>query len=222
MIVQALHGIFARFGEVPGRRLLDYGCGKGELSKIAREFGLLPVGIEQDSEARREIERQSLFPVYANLESLARRERDSRFDLIILWQVLEHLRRPWDELARLRGLLRGQGWLVAATPNAGGLKARLLGSRWDNYSNPTHFYYFTPRSLRAVFERAGFSPIEQWRFKLVYRGHGPLRRALHALLAATRLDGDLFFAGAGSGSVDSERAPAASEPRAQWQGKHSQ
>jgi 2-polyprenyl-3-methyl-5-hydroxy-6-metoxy-1,4-benzoquinol methylase len=195
VILQAFQGFRERLGELAGNRLLDYGCGTGALSKIAREFGLAPVGIEQDSEARREIERQSQFPVYPNLDSLERREPHSRFHLIILWQAVEHLRRPWDDLARLRGLLAPNGWLVAATPNADGMKARIRRSRWDNYANPTHFYYFTRRSLRAVFERAGFSPVEEWRFNMTYLKHGPFRRGLHTLLATTRLDGDLILAG---------------------------
>lgn len=207
--VQALQGVSQRVGPVSGMQLLDYGCGRGEFSRIAREFGLVPVGIEQDPEARRQIERQSLFPVYPTLESLEQQEGHNRFDLIILWQVIEHLRRPWDELTRLRGLLAKNGWLVAATPNAEGLKARTLGSRWDNYANPTHFYYFSRQSLRRVFERSGLSPVEEWRFKMVYPGHGPLRLGLHALLAATRLDSDLFFAGGSRLDAESEKGTKA-------------
>ncbi len=200
VISQALRGISERLGPARrGGRLLDYGCGQGELSKIAREHGFLPVGIEQDEEARREIGREGLFPVHPNIEALARQDPQARFDLIVLWNVIEHLRRPWEDLARLRGLLAEGGELVAATPNASGLKAGVLGARWSDYANPTHFYYFTPRSLRAVFAEAGFSPIEEWRLKIVYPHHGRLWRGLHPLLGAARLGGDLFVAGGSGG-----------------------
>lgn len=195
VIEQALRGISQRLGSASRLRMLDYGCGKGELSKVAADLGFAPVGIEQDPEARRKIESESLFPVYSDLESLVRKDPGSQFDLVLLWTVIEHLRRPWDDLARLRGLLTKGGRLVASTANAAGLKARMLNARWDNYWNPTHLYYFTPQSLRVVFERAGLAAVEEWRLNISYGNHGFLRRGLHAFLTAARLDGDLFFAG---------------------------
>lgn len=211
VIAQALRHIVRRIGRGPGLRLLDYGCGIGEFSRVAQELGLHPVGIEQDVEARSHIDRESLFPVYPDLETLQRNAPDSRFDLIVLWQVIEHLRRPWEDLGRLKDMLAEDGWLVAATANADSLKRRVLGAHWEHYVNLTHFYYFTPQSMRAAFQKAGFFPVEQWRWNMVYPHHGPLRRALQLMLKAARQDGDLFFAGrnGGTGTVSAKAEQAA-------------
>jgi len=210
VILQILGGIAQRMGGVAGARLLDYGCGTGEFGRIAQEQSLAVVGIEQDPQARQQIAKRSLFPVYADIDELARNE-NAPFDLIILWQVIEHLRQPWNDLARLRRLLALRGRLIAATPNAEGLRARWLRSRWENYTHPTHLYYFGLRSLRNVFERAGFSESEEWRVKVAYPNHKWPRRGVHSVLAALRVDGDLILAARNGGDAVSGKAAARSD-----------
>ena len=194
--MEILHQIFQhaakQLGNLAGWQMLDYGCGTGSLCRVAREHGLRPTGIEADPNARQEVLRGGSFVVYESLESLLRAEPEVCFDLIVLWNVIEHLRRPWLDLERLRGLLEPGGWLLISTPNATCLKARLLGPRWDNHANPTHFYYFTRQSLRSLLRRSGFSKIAKWQPHIAYPHHGALRRALQRALVACKLQGGLL------------------------------
>jgi SAM-dependent methyltransferase len=109
-----------------------------------------------------------------------------------MWDVIEHLREPWNELAQLSALLRPGGQLLLSTPNAGSLRARLQGNRWENIVNPTHFYYFTQRSLRLALERAGISEMMEWRFPIPYPGHSRIRRLLHRALLTLHLQGQFL------------------------------
>lgn len=190
---QVLRRIDEKLGGLAGKDVLDYGCGTGSLCRLALEKGALPVGIEAVPDARDSIRRTGLFCVYESLHRLQEDRGDSRFDFIFLWQVIEHLREPWRELGDLAALLKPGARILISTPNASGLKARLRPSRWDNYLNPTHFYYFAPRSLRLVLERAGFDEITQLRFSIRYPHHSSFRFAFHKALLCSRLDGELLF-----------------------------
>jgi 2-polyprenyl-3-methyl-5-hydroxy-6-metoxy-1,4-benzoquinol methylase len=84
------------------------------------------------------------------------------FDALILSEVLEHLRDPWAVLARLRDLLRPGALVFASTPNVAHREIilMLLRGRWELRSygalDATHLRWFTPSSLRAAFEAAGY------------------------------------------------------------------
>jgi 2-polyprenyl-3-methyl-5-hydroxy-6-metoxy-1,4-benzoquinol methylase len=182
-----------RFGPPNGKRMLDFGCGLGRLCEVAREYGIQTIGIEPDPCARDAARRHADFTVFANLDELERSAPETRFDMIVMWEVVEHLREPWKELQRLRKLLKKDGWLVLTTPNANSLRGILQRGRWMNIANPTHLYYLTRPSLRRVLGWAGFSEIEEWRFPLRYPGHNSIRRAVYRALSAVRLQGGLVF-----------------------------
>ena len=178
-------------GGARGGRLLDFGAGRGALCRTALRLGLVPTGIERDPNARAFATRDGAFRAYLDLRTLGREEPDARFDTIVMWQVVEHLRTPWHELAELRDWLAPGGRLIVATPNANGLKSRLRGAAWDNVTNPTHLYYFGLRSLTRTLERAGYGEVERLRVVSDFPHHGPARRWIQRLLRAARLDGDL-------------------------------
>jgi 2-polyprenyl-3-methyl-5-hydroxy-6-metoxy-1,4-benzoquinol methylase len=110
-----------------------------------------------------------------------------------MWDVIEHLREPWKDLHELSDLLRPNGWLLLSTPNAACLRARVERERWENMANPTHFYYFTRKSLGAVLSRAGFSQVGELLFPIQYPRHTTVRRIVHRALVTCRLQGQLVF-----------------------------
>ena len=89
--------------------------------------------------------------------------------------------------------MKNGAWLLLSTPNARCLKARLEGARWINCQNPTHFYYFTRRSLRRTIEKAGFGSITTENFHFRYPGHSALRRASQRAIVPLGLGGELLF-----------------------------
>jgi glycosyltransferase involved in cell wall biosynthesis/2-polyprenyl-3-methyl-5-hydroxy-6-metoxy-1,4-benzoquinol methylase len=180
-------------GSLAGRRLLDVGCGLGRLCEVAAEYGLQPVGIEPDANAREQAYKTSELRAYSSLDGLQQVHPDTRFDIVTIWDVIEHLREPWKELGYLSGMLRPGGWLLLSTPNAGSLRACLHREKWDNVVNPTHFYYFRKKSLRAVLRQAGFSEIAELRFPIRYPGHSFLQGIFHHALVLCRLQGQLIF-----------------------------
>jgi 2-polyprenyl-3-methyl-5-hydroxy-6-metoxy-1,4-benzoquinol methylase len=190
---QALRVLRERFGSLSGLRLLDYGCGRGALLRVSREFGLQPSGIESDPLARAEAVKIPGADIHSTLDELLAAAPDPYFDLITLWTVVEHLRTPWAELARLRTLLRPGGKLLLSTMNIRCLRARLERHRWENYENPTHLYYFDGKSLTRAIRAAGFEECEPWRLKIRHQHHGVLRHLLYGISFYLRLADGLYF-----------------------------
>src|SRR5258708_8815297 len=147
----------AELGPLAGKSMLDLGCGVGVLCKVASEYGIRAVGIEADANAREKACESVGLKTYASLGELREAHPYSKFDMVTMWDVIEHLREPWKELEDLSDALQPGGWLMLSTPNAASLRARVERERWENMVNPTHFYYFTPKSLESAVRRAALS-----------------------------------------------------------------
>lgn len=79
-----------------------------------------------------------------------------RFDVVTLWDTIEHLDRPDIALAHIRRLLRPNGVLVFSTGDYASLLRRLTGKRWRLFADPTHNFFFDEGTLRLMLTRAGF------------------------------------------------------------------
>jgi len=94
------------------------------------------------------------------------------FDVVTMWDVIEHATEPVKFLTEAFRVLRRGGLLVLTTPNYGSLSRRVLGDKWEAVSPPRHLVVFTPRTLREMVSRAGgrverirsvdVNPLELW------------------------------------------------------------
>jgi SAM-dependent methyltransferase len=146
----ALHTIkrFARSG-----RLLDVGCATGYFLNAAR-LDFETCGIEPSRWAAEYARDRLGLDVRQGLLDDASFPPAS-FDVVTLNDVIEHLVDPAATLARLNGLLRPGGLLYLVTPNIESASARILRGYWWGL-RPAHLYYFSPRTLTAMLEKAGF------------------------------------------------------------------
>lgn len=104
---------FLRGHVEPGARLLDFGCGNGAFMIAAHEAGYPAHGIEQGESSIDLANRNSGRPVWSLAEALG---QGSRFDVIHIGDVLEHLPRPADTLRQLHELLEPGGHLFVEGP----------------------------------------------------------------------------------------------------------
>src|SRR5207244_5463137 len=82
------------------------------------------------------------------------------FDLVIMNQLIEHVRDPIAVLHRVARALRPGGHLFVETPNLDSLDARLFRRRyWGGYHLPRHFHLFDSKSLPRLVRQAGLTPI---------------------------------------------------------------
>ena len=85
-----------------------------------------------------------------------------QYDLVTLWDVIEHLDDPMKMLRDAHAILNPGGIIAIMTPNAGGLIARVMGDKWVMYQRGAveHLCYFTPATMRFAFEKVSFLPLK--------------------------------------------------------------
>jgi SAM-dependent methyltransferase len=138
-----------------GKRLLDVGCAGGAFPKAARDAGFEVTGIEPSHwlaefgrkeyglNVRQGLLERGTFP-------------PSSFDVISLWDVIEHVPDPNGLLAVIHENLTPEGYLIVNFPDYGSWPARLLGRRWP-FLLSVHLLYYTRTTMRRQLEQAGFS-----------------------------------------------------------------
>lgn len=136
----------------PGR-LLEVGSAVGLFLMEARNMGWDARGIEPSEWAAEQARQSGLDVFTGTLEEFD--PSQGPFDVVAMWDVLEHLVDPVADLRRIADLLRPGGILGLTTVNMGSLGARIFRSRWPWFMR-MHLHYFTPRSLAAMVRREGF------------------------------------------------------------------
>jgi 2-polyprenyl-3-methyl-5-hydroxy-6-metoxy-1,4-benzoquinol methylase len=148
--------------------VLDIGCGEGFFAAELKQDGNRITGVDAiESAGRHEaLERFVTADLNAAPEGLLRELGGSRFDRVLLLDVLEHLVRPESILAQIRGALNGNGRLVVSLPNVANISVRLalLFGRFPyaerGILDRTHLHFYTRKSSRALLENAGWEIVE--------------------------------------------------------------
>jgi 2-polyprenyl-3-methyl-5-hydroxy-6-metoxy-1,4-benzoquinol methylase len=141
-------------------RSLDVGSAAGFCMAAARELGFEAHGLEISetiaSHARERFEFDTIH--IGPLQNAPYPE--GHFDLITMWDVVEHVVDPVALLVKGRELLRPGGLLVIETQDIDSRFARLLGPRWHHYKHEEHIYHFNPATVRTLLVRAGFDVVK--------------------------------------------------------------
>ncbi len=138
----------------PGKgRILDVGCAAGFFLQAAKQGGWQEYGVEP-SRWLAGYGRKNL-GLNVKAGTLKEAKFPDYFDVVTLWDVLEHVPDPSAELREIRRVLKPGGLLVVNYPNFGSKLARLAGRRWW-FLLSVHLFYFTPHTLKAMLEGNGF------------------------------------------------------------------
>jgi SAM-dependent methyltransferase len=142
---------WSRLMERPGAAL-EVGCGDGFMLDVLRRRGWQVVGTERtDAAASYARSVLGLEVITGGLQALP---PESRFDLIILFQVLEHVPDTLATLRQCAQLLKPEGILVIGVPNLNSWQARLCGAQWLHLDVPRHLWHFSPSSLSVALKTA--------------------------------------------------------------------
>lgn len=139
-----------------GRTVCDIGCGGGSLLEMLRKAGFKVTGVEPDAEARRMASKVNKV-FNGSAERLPEEIRSCRFDIILMWHVLEHCIDPLAALDNCAAILRPGGVLVVEVPNNAAKGFDHFGPAWAWADIPRHINFFTARSLEAMLEKRGFT-----------------------------------------------------------------
>jgi 2-polyprenyl-3-methyl-5-hydroxy-6-metoxy-1,4-benzoquinol methylase len=156
-------------GPVRGARLLDVGCGIGDYLDLAQRAGMVTTGVEvAETAARLASERHDV--VVGSIEAVDLTDRPP-FDLVTMWDVLEHLDRPRDILRTILSVLKPGGCVLVATPLMGsvfdragialnrvtrGRMPQLLDMCWSE----EHLTRFSPEGLLTQLSEIGYTDVD--------------------------------------------------------------
>jgi SAM-dependent methyltransferase len=179
--------LLSRHGARPPGRLLDVGCSAGLFLDVATRAGWDVLGVEPSewlSAKARELVGSRVFTGTFEGAPLG----DRCFDVVTMWDVLEHVPSPPNFLARARRVSSPGGLLVLNVPARDTWIARALGARWPLLL-PEHLFYFSRPSLRVLLDRAGFDVLAFHRHWVSFSAAYVLRRlAQHGWPLAAQIE----------------------------------
>jgi 2-polyprenyl-3-methyl-5-hydroxy-6-metoxy-1,4-benzoquinol methylase len=149
-----------------GGKLLDVGCHLGFFLDVAKANGWDVKGVEPSRWSVEQARARGLDVRHGTLDSVY--FEDGQFDVVTMWDVIEHLSDPLAELKRTHRILKPDGLLAVSTMNVDALFPRLAGRRWPWYMQ-MHLIYFSKRTLHNMLTKAGFRVVEMTPHRRVVR-----------------------------------------------------
>jgi SAM-dependent methyltransferase len=145
-----------RYGrkDAAGLNFLDVGCAGGASLVAAKSLGFDPVGVEPSRWMADFGRRTYGVPIRDGILEPGMFAPQT-FDLITLWDVLEHVPDPGALLRLIRELLRPQGIFVISYPDFRSIMGRLLGDRWPFWLS-VHLLYYDRKTIARQLSACGF------------------------------------------------------------------
>jgi SAM-dependent methyltransferase len=184
-------------GERENPGWLDVGCGLGYLLDSAFDGGFSVMGLEFNPWAVEQCNKRYAFPVQCG--TLDDIPADKRFDVISMIDVIEHFPDPFDQLARARDHLTGNGILLVVTMDCRSWMSRLIGKGLEDFRRiREHLFFFSRPCLTEIISQKGFAVLES-RFvghtfyvpRLIERIAKPINESLEEIVGNWFADSNL-------------------------------
>ena len=185
--------IVERASGLRGGAVLDVGCAGGAFLEVMRGRGWQVCGVEPNASAVSHAHRRGLDVLQGELEAVSL--PPEHFDVVTLWDVLEHVPDPLSTLRAAHRALKPGGALVLRVPSPLSLDVRLFGRYWAGLDAPRHLWLFSRTTLDKLLLLAGFrtasrrweyGPYQLWRISAEFwlGAHAPpaLRRPMQTIL----------------------------------------
>ena len=147
-------------------RMLDVGCGTGPLLRYASGRGWKDLyGLEISSDAAkiaRKNENTTIFETTIMDNVLV----SETFDLIVFWDILEHLNDLEGTLSKAYDLLKPRGMIFIGTLNQQGISLRLKGKSAYVVHPPEHLLYYSSAGLSKALKHNLFDIKDAWSFSI--------------------------------------------------------
>ena len=143
-----------------GMKILDVGCNTGEFLDYANGFGLCTYGVEP-SVASGQSCKEKGHKIYSSLN-----EVDELFDIISIFDVIEHLHNPTKFISEVHRLLKSDGRMVIITGDNQSFTAKRFRANWWYLRAPEHIIFPSEKYMQSL---PGFKILER---RLVYASKG--------------------------------------------------
>lgn len=135
--------------------ILDIGCASGEFLEEFRDLtGWQVTGLEVVEPAIKITRKKNISVITKEL--LDANLKENTFDVITLWDVIEHLSDPSAVLIECHKILKKDGLIVIKTPDPSGIEALFFKKYWVGYEAPQHLFNFPRKVLVDYLHNIGF------------------------------------------------------------------
>jgi 2-polyprenyl-3-methyl-5-hydroxy-6-metoxy-1,4-benzoquinol methylase len=176
-------------------KVLDIGCAYGYFLKLCDEMECETYGIDISKYAIKQAKKETKAKLFVHdVNKGLPMFSNNFFDLVTMFDVIEHLISPFLTLKEIYRVLKPRGRLVITTPNLNSIDRlikKFFGKEeeWHGYYDKTHLYLFTPSSLKFLVERSGFKIVKiETPFHL-------LPRFIQKIVNKTGLGGQIWLVG---------------------------
>lgn len=143
--------------------ILDYGCGTGDFLRTCLKARWSVQGIEPDEKARTIAENKLSITLKQDISEIP---KNTKYDVITAWHVLEHVSDLRGTLKNLRKRLEKEGFLFIAVPNVTSHDAQHYREYWAAYDVPRHLYHFSQESFNSLITKSKLKLIDTLPMKL--------------------------------------------------------
>lgn len=140
-----------------GKRLLEVGCGRGDMVAWLSGLGWCAEGIDIDPVAVRVAREGGRNVRLGSMEDEV--GMPGRFDAVVMSHLIEHVPDPRGLLQGAARVLNPGGAVSIVTPNTHSLGHGRFGPAWFSLDPPRHLNLFHPALLRQIVEDAGFREV---------------------------------------------------------------
>jgi SAM-dependent methyltransferase len=154
----------------PGTRVLDVGCGRGELlTRLKNERQCICTGTDINSEVVALVSQQLGIPMLqGSLDEISESDLPAQsFDLVTMTEYLEHEPRPGLMIEQARRIAKPGGYLAIEVPDISGPPGRLFRHNWWQIDAPRHLMFFSPDTLTKGLDRGGFDVVKVERYGML-------------------------------------------------------
>lgn len=137
--------------------LLEVGCGQGQFLSAARKMNWQIKGTEIAPHAVEVCKKFNMDVICRDFLQLDLKY--NHYDIVAMFEVLEHLTQPKEYIFKANHVLRKGGILILTTPNFNNLTRLLLQRKWY-WIHKEHLFYFTPKTLKKLIRDAHFKILE--------------------------------------------------------------
>lgn len=171
-----------------GKKVLEIGCSIGAVSNILTKRGFDVWATDVSEYAVKKAQKLTPKAHFSVVDIQKKIQIKEQFDLIICFEVVEHLEKPDLGIINMVDKLKVGGTLVISTP---------FPYSW-NYHDPTHINLKTPKEWVKIMKKSGLKKVEFHRFTLIpffYRFNKRFQIILPFHVAVPYINSPIFFIG---------------------------
>lgn len=182
---QRLHELLHYLPNPKACSLLEIGCAYGFFLEMAKPIFKSVEGVDIAETAILQAQLRGL-PAVA--QEFLEYPISGLKDVVVLWDVIEHLAHPDRYMQKIASALKPGGLVALTTGDIGSFNARMRGKKWRMIHPPTHLHYFSKKTMRVLLEKNGFEIIH-----FAYPGNARTIRSILYGIFVLRLNKPTIF-----------------------------